>query len=201
MPARAPRTVGRLLSETNCCNGSDRTVTIVIWIALRFSQTKHTTQKKFFLCILNWAFCNSSSKWLPTGSGNSATQIPKRLPRDSEKFLLKESSANSTYSLIELLSESETSEEEYSTFLLPLQWVLLQNKGKYSPEICLYPAASIIMWRYWLTTVRPYGNLVVLTYGDLVVLSKYREGVLYLGKLASSNPLAPVRGCRLSKNH
>ena len=50
-------------------------------------------------------------------------------------------------------------------------------------EICLGPTAFIILWRYWLTTVRPYG--------DLVVLSKYREGVLYLGRPTSSNPLAP----------
>jgi len=28
-------------------------------------------------------------------------------------------------------------------------------------------------------------------YNDLVVLSKYNEGVLYLGRPASSNPLAP----------
>jgi len=32
---------------------------------------------------------------------------------------------------------------------------------------------------------------MVRPYGDLVVLSKYREGVLYLGRPASSNPLAP----------
>ena len=57
---------------------------------------------------------------------------------DSTKFVLKEVSENSIDSLIELLSESGTSEEEYSSiFLLPLQWVLLQSKGKYSPEICL----------------------------------------------------------------
>jgi len=49
-------------------------------------------------------------------------------------------------SLIELLSESGISEEEYSsTFLLPLQWVLLQSKDKYSPKICPCPAASTIL--------------------------------------------------------
>ena len=52
---------------------------------------------------------------------------------DSAKFVLKEGSENSTDSFIELLSESGTSEKEYSsTFLLPLQWVLLQSKDKYS---------------------------------------------------------------------
>ena len=64
----------------------------------------------------------------------------------SAKFVLKEGSKNSTDSFIELLSESGTSEEEYSsTFLRLLQWVLLQSKGKYSPEICLCHAASTIL--------------------------------------------------------
>ena len=81
-----------------------------------------------------WTSTTQFQKWLATGSGNSATRIPKRLPRDSAKFVLKEGSENSTDSLIELLSESGTSKEEYSsTFLLSLQWVLLQSKDKYSP--------------------------------------------------------------------
>ena len=82
-----------------------------------------------------------------TSNGKWEIQFLKRLPKEIlQKFVLKEGSENSTDSLIELLSESETSKEEYSsTFLLPLQWVLLQSKGKYSPEICLSPAASIIL--------------------------------------------------------
>ena len=47
---------------------------------------------------------------------------------DSAKFVLKEGLENSTDSFIELLPESKTSEEEYSsTFLRPKQWVLLQR--------------------------------------------------------------------------
>ena len=65
---------------------------------------------------------------------------------DSTKFVLKEGSENSTDSFIELLSESGTSEEEYSsTFHRPQQWVLLQSKGKYSSEICPCTAASTIL--------------------------------------------------------
>ena len=82
-----------------------------------------------------WEISNSVFK----ASGDSATQF-------LQKFVLKEGSENSTDSLVELLFESGTSEEEYfSTFLLTLQWVLLQNKDKYFPEICLSPAASIIL--------------------------------------------------------
>ena len=82
-----------------------------------------------------------------TSNGKWESQFPKRLPKEIlHKFVLKEGSKNSTDSLIELLSESGTSEEEYSsTFLRPLQWVLLQSKGKYSFEICLCPAASTIL--------------------------------------------------------
>ena len=110
-----------------------------------FSHFKtHQLQKTLSLCVLNWEvkFClevTSNGKW--------KIQFLKRLPKEIlQKFVLKEGSENSTDSLIKLLSESRTSEEEYSsTFLLPLQWVLLQSKGKYSSEICLCPAASIIL--------------------------------------------------------
>ena len=65
---------------------------------------------------------------------------------DSSKFVLKDGLENSTDSFIELLSESKTSEEEYSsTFHHPQQWVLLQSKGKYSFEICPCTAASTIL--------------------------------------------------------
>jgi len=73
-----------------------------------------------------------------------------------------------------------------STFLLPLQWVLFQCKDKYSPWNLSWPCCFNNPVKVLLTTARPYG--------DLVVLSKYREGVLYLERPASSNPLSPVRG-------
>ena len=83
----------------------------------------------------------SSEKWEIRNSIFEATS-----KEDSAKFVLKEGSENSTDSYIELLPESGTSEEEYSsTFLRPQQWVLLQSKGKYSFEICPCPAASTIL--------------------------------------------------------
>ena len=88
----------------------------------------------------------------------------KWLPRDSAKFVLKEGSKNSTDSLIALLSESGTFKEEYflpSSFLY--SGCSSKVKANILPEICIGPAASIILWRYWLTTVRPYGDLVVLS--------------------------------------
>ena len=74
-------------------------------------------------------------QWLPTDSkvkfSNSDSEVTSNR---FWRFVLKEGSENSTDSLIELLSESVTSKEEYSSiFLLSLQWVFLQSKDKYSP--------------------------------------------------------------------
>ena len=74
-----------------------------------------------------------------------------------------------------------------------LQPSFVLNSGCYSkvkanihPKFVLVPLLQRSCERYWLTTVRPYG--------DLIVLSKFREGVLYLGRPASSNSLAPYEG-------
>ena len=59
---------------------------------------------------------------------------------DSAKFVLKEGSENSTDSLIELLSESGTSEEEYSsTFLLLYSGCSSKVKANILPKFVFVP--------------------------------------------------------------
>ena len=70
--------------------------------------------------------------------GKSVSEATSK--EDSAKFVLKEGSENSADSFIELLSDSGTSEEEYSsTFLRSLQWVLSKEKANILPKFVFVP--------------------------------------------------------------
>ena len=156
-------------------------------MALQVSHSKHTKSENLFslytFWTAKWVTAFWSGKWSSeaTSSEKWESQFPKRLPKEIlQKFVLKEGSENSTDSLIELLSESGTSKEEYySTFLL---WMLLQSKNKYSP--------CNLSWSCCFNNPVK----VLVNYGSIVQWFGSAIQILYFGRPASSNPLAPVRG-------
>ena len=154
---KPPRTVERFLSETNRCNGSDRTI-----VTVQTEPLQPFGQERTDLPLPERYSFKDTAKTIWVMSEEVFLQ----------KFVLKEGSENSTDSLIELLSESVTFKEGYSSiFLLSLQWVFLQSKDKYSPWnlfwSCCFDNHVKVLVNY-VSTVRWFDSAIQIPWRSVV---------------------------------